>query len=489
MFRRLFFCIFLIANLVFGQNILSNDNDVNIKKSEELASLAVSYFKKNDLKKSTELLFKAKEYAEKTDDYALIARMNGSIAHQYVQLNLNDKAKFYLDNAIQQINKLPESDNKKLLKTLSYLEIGNIDFDEENYQKASEYYKKSLREIELIKNPNEQMVYHHRRSLYNIGNSYYFLKNDSAEIYLNKALAIKNNYNNEINYFIYNALSQVYSGRKEYQRAVDTLKIILKHKNDLDKRLLSDVYYNISQDYKLLNDQSQYSYYNEAYIKLSKSIKESEMNAISTAINAEQKDYKEAISDADSSKKSIVIISTVFVLTLALAIVFLLYRRKKERQAFENIINKLESDKNLQEEIKPELIEKIQKDLPSQIPNAVEKDLLEKLQKFEESEKFTNPKLTISSLALQMKTNNSYLSEVINKYKGKNFNTYINELRIAYICQKIYNNKEYQNYKISYLAEESGFTSHSSFATVFRNITGISPSVFLREASKSYSSK
>ena len=486
MFRRLFFCCFLIGHLVFGQNILSNDN--NIKKSEELASQAVSYFKKNDLKKSTELLFKAKEYAEKTNDYALIARMNGSIAHQYVQLNLNDKAKFYLNNAIQQINKLPEGDNKKLLKTLSYLEIGNIDFDEENYQKASEYYKKSLREIELIKNPNEQMVYHHRRSLYNIGNSSYYLKNDSAEIYLNKALAIKNNYNNEINYFIYNALSQVYSERKEYQRAVDTLKIILKHKNDLDKRLLSDIYYNISQDYKSLNDQSQYSYYNEAYIKLSKSIKESEMNAISTAINAEQKDYKEAISDADSSKKNIVIISTVFVLILALAIVFLLYRRKKERHAFENIINKLESDKNFQE-IKPELIEKIQKDVPSQIPNAVEKDLLEKLQRFEESEKFTNPKLTISSLALQMKTNNSYLSEVINKYKGKNFNTYINELRIAYICQKIYNNKEYQNYKISYLAEESGFTSHSSFATVFRNITGISPSVFLREASKSFSSK
>ncbi len=486
---KLFFCCLLVGHLTFGQNILSNDNNVNVRKSEELASLAVSYFKKNDLKKSTELLFKAKELAEKTNDYALIARMNGSIAHQYVQLNLNDKAKFYLDNAIQQINKLPEGDKKKLLKTLSYLEIGNIDFDEENYQKASEYYKKSLRAIELIKKPDEQTIYHHRRSLYNIGNSYYFLRNDSAEIYLNKALAIKNNYNNEINYFIYNALSQVYAGRKEYQRAVDTLKVILKHKNDMDKRLLSDVYYNISQDYKSLNNQSQYSYYNETFIKLSKSIKESEMNAISTAINAEQKDYKEAISDADSSKKNIVIISAVFVLILALAIVFLLYRRKKERQAFENIIDRLESDKNFQEESKPELIEKIQKDLSSQIPNAVEKDLLEKLQKFEESEKFTNPKLTISSLALHMKTNTSYLSEVINKYKGKNFNTYINELRIAYICQKIYNNKTYQNYKISYLAEESGFTSHSSFATVFRNITGISPSAFLREASKGVSSK
>lgn len=484
MISRFFLWCFFINSFVFGQNILSNDNDYNKKKSEELASLAVSYFKNNDLKKSTELLFKAKEYAEKTDDYALIARMNGSIAHQYVQLNLNEKAKFYLANAIKQINKLPEGDKKKLLKTLSYLEIGNIDFDEGNYPKASEYYKKSLKEIELVKNPDEQALYHHRRSLYNIGNSYYYLKNDSAEIYLKKALAIDNNYNKELDYFIYNALSQVYSGRKEYQKAIDTLQVILKHKNDLDKRLLSDVYYNLSQNYKSLEDQSQYSFYNEEFIKLNRSTKENEMKAISSAINAEQKDYKEAISDADNSKKKIVVISSLFVLVLAGAIIYLLYRRKKERKVFEEIINKLEFDKNIQENTSIELVKEIQKDLSSQIPNPVEQDLLEKLRKFEAAEKFTNPKLTISSLALQLKTNTSYLSEVINKYKGKNFNTYINELRIAYICEKIYNNKEYQNYKISYLAEESGFASHSAFATVFRNITGISPSVFIREASK-----
>ena len=476
-----------MANLVSGQNILSNDDVYNKKKSEELASSAVSYFKNNDLKKSTELLFKAKEYAEKTDDYALIARMNGSIAHQYVQLNLNDKAKFYLSNAIQQVNKLPEGDKKKLLKTLSFLEIGNIDFDEGDYQKANDYYKKSLREIELVKKPDEQSLYHHRRSLYNIGNSYYFLKNDSAEIYLNKALAIKNNYNKELDHFIYNSLSQVYSERKEYQRAIDTLKVVLEHKNELDKRLLSDVYYNLSQNYKYLDDQSQYSFYNEEYIKLNKSTKEKEMQAISSAINAEQKDYKEAISDADSSKKNVVIVAVIFVVFLAGAIIYLLYRRKKERKVFENIIGKLESDKEIKNTLL-ESLEKTPKDVLPQIPNSVEQDLLIKLQKFENSEKFTNPKLTISSLALQLKTNTSYLSEVINKYKGKNFNTYINELRIAYICHKIYNHKEYQNYKISYLAEECGFASHSSFATVFRNITGISPSVFIREASKSQSS-
>ncbi len=33
--------------------------------------------------------------------------------------------------------------------------------------------------------------------------------------------------------------------------------------------------------------------------------------------------------------------------------------------------------------------------------------------------------------------------------------------------------------KISYLATEAGFTSQSSFATVFKTITGLSPSIFI----------
>ena len=35
------------------------------------------------------------------------------------------------------------------------------------------------------------------------------------------------------------------------------------------------------------------------------------------------------------------------------------------------------------------------------------------------------------------------------------------------------------NYKISYLAENCGFSSHSSFATVFKSITEISPVTFI----------
>ena len=73
---------------------------------------------------------------------------------------------------------------------------------------------------------------------------------------------------------------------------------------------------------------------------------------------------------------------------------------------------------------------------------------------------------------------------MINKYKGKNVNLYIKELRINYIVEKLKSDPKYLNYKVSYLAEECGFSSHSSFSAVFKNITGITPNVFITFLSK-----
>ena len=78
-----------------------------------------------------------------------------------------------------------------------------------------------------------------------------------------------------------------------------------------------------------------------------------------------------------------------------------------------------------------------------------------------------------------MKTNTKYLSYIINNYRNKDFNSYVNELRINYIIAKMETDSRYLNYKISYLAEECGFATHSQFTTVFRNITGLSPSTFI----------
>lgn len=114
------------------------------------------------------------------------------------------------------------------------------------------------------------------------------------------------------------------------------------------------------------------------------------------------------------------------------------------------------------------------------ILNETEDRILNELELFEESLEFNNPDISLFNLANQVNTNTKYLSEIIKKHKGVNFNQYINELRIKYIVEKLSNNPEYLKYKISHLADESGFSSHSAFTSVFKQIMGISPSVFIR---------
>ena len=52
-------------------------------------------------------------------------------------------------------------------------------------------------------------------------------------------------------------------------------------------------------------------------------------------------------------------------------------------------------------------------------------------------------------------------------------------LDYRYDLKKLKNEPNFCNYKISYLAELCGFSSHSSFATVFKSIIGISPIKFI----------
>jgi len=106
--------------------------------------------------------------------------------------------------------------------------------------------------------------------------------------------------------------------------------------------------------------------------------------------------------------------------------------------------------------------------------------LLERLEKLESKNFFLDPNISIQTLAKKLDSNSKYVSDVINTYKGKNFIAYINEMRIEYIKQKLNNEVVYRTYKIKYLAEESGFSSHSVFSSVFKSIEGISPAQYIQ---------
>lgn len=476
------------TRLVELGNYILDKTSSNQQRYKIFQKLSESYFRTNNIDKSIAYLFKAKEVAEKVGDPVLLAQAYGSIANQYSYLNLNEKAHLYLNQAITQIDKMPEGVNKHRLKALSFIELGNLDFNDADFGEANKNYRKSLAEFNQIKNLDESSIYHYRRSLYNIGNSYYYLKEpDSAEIYLMRALEVKDPQSPNLKYYIYSTLSEVYTYKGNNKRAIDTLQAIINDSNFDIPSLKSELYLNLSKNYRALGDDSNYALYNEKHLALLEEQRSEDMKAISTAFDVEQKGFMSSISQSRQRNRWLVISIIIIVILSVGSIVYLNRKKKKERTIYKSIIDRLESEVgSLSETV---VFHDKETESAHTISSSVERDILDKLMKFENSEKFRNPKLTISTLAVQLKTNPTYLSTIIKTHYDKNFNTYINELRIRYICEKIHLHPEYLNYKISYLAADCGFASHSTFSTIFKSVTGISPSVFLREEEKNHSRK
>lgn len=113
------------------------------------------------------------------------------------------------------------------------------------------------------------------------------------------------------------------------------------------------------------------------------------------------------------------------------------------------------------------------------ISQNTEKRIREGLDLFIQSKKFLNPKMTFSSLVNFLDTNPKYLNYYFRENLQTDYTTYINDLRIKHITERIDKNQRFRNLRISRLAEEAGFSSHSNFSANFKRTTGMSPSEYI----------
>lgn len=91
---------------------------------------------------------------------------------------------------------------------------------------------------------------------------------------------------------------------------------------------------------------------------------------------------------------------------------------------------------------------------------------------------FTNPSIKISGLCSELKTNINYLSRAID-YKGyKNFNQYLNSLRINYV-KNLIEKSDLTKVTLMYIYTGAGFTSQATFNRVFKQFEGITPSEYI----------
>ncbi|KOS07439.1 hypothetical protein AM493_16350 [Flavobacterium akiainvivens] len=470
-----------------AEELIAN-TDSDEEKFYLLGVIISSYATKNDRKKSIEYLFRAKQIAENLNDVGLTIRVYATIASLYASLKVNDKAMLYLKQAWQQTEKLPAGDEKSSMQAFLYNEQGNFYYNTEDYRQANKNFSLSLGKFkETLDGPaGANTPFYYKSLLHNYGKSFLHLSQpDSSMLYLNRALVIKDTLYPNLKYHIYLSLSEAYAAKAQYRRATDTLEALLKDKAFAIPELQLAAYLNLSRNYKALGDTEKYTFYNEKYLALMPHVKQEDVEAISTVYAAEQ---QELLNKAKTSQ-SLLMWGIAGVVVAGAVVAYFTYRkRKREKAIYTGVIQNLERRLASNTAV-PQAAHTVT-DIPqATVPVPVEQDILHKLAQFEAANRFTSPKITLATLAVQFKTNTNYLSEVINREKGKNFNAYLNELRINYICNLIHTNPEYLNYKISYLAESCGFASHSSFATVFKNVTGISPSAFLKQAAKDFSNK
>ncbi len=96
---------------------------------------------------------------------------------------------------------------------------------------------------------------------------------------------------------------------------------------------------------------------------------------------------------------------------------------------------------------------------------------------------YLNPGLTLHDVAQALNTNTTYLSRAVNDTFGRNFSTYLNELRIRE-AQIMLSGPGYAHLSIEGIALSAGFNSKSAFHAAFKKHTGVTPSFFQRSAER-----
>lgn len=453
---------------------------------------ANAYMMQQNRNKSLEIALRADSIAEKAE-LNFVSRTSGLVASQYIYLKLYDQGINYLKKSLHTAHLLTKKDELNTVMMVS-IELGRIQYEKGEYLNSIKTLRKNIEIIEQAKkeNLNASFSISLLPSLVNIGNSYYKLSiMDSAKIYYIKAAKESERNPPAIPLSIatiYARLADIEIKQGDLNKALMYLDQAKKMSSgikdkDLDFEInkVLDSYYISKNNYKksdsIKNEVAQF--YENKEINNSR--------AVQSVVKKERQNLKKSTRVVFYLK--ILIIVIIFILGLT----FLYFQQKNKiinshfKKIIEEYKNKAAYPNNAPSKNDLLLLttNSVHKEFGKKIFSLEkEKELLQKLEYFEMGNEFTSKNFTISNLAIMFDTNTKYVSQLILLHRGKSFNDYLNTIRMQYIMDKLINNPEYLNYKIQYLAEASGYSSHSRFTQIFKREFNLSPSEFILKLSK-----
>ncbi len=504
--------------------LLLNQSADSLQKVRSLMLLAT--LNKRTGKHTEALLFavNAAHLAGKINNTEWHLRISGFLSTTFRELGLIAEGKKYIE----------EADKANTGTSSSPLIQMFVHQEKAYYEIADKNYTKALGEVNLALEllggaPDSQAKHIFLATCYQLaGNCNLQLNNIMvAEDYLNKALQTLEGQDSELKGFVYQNLGELALKQGSANEAIKYLQMALDYAASSDNFNLKISTYKSLQSYYLLKgDKEKAISFQSDYMKLME--KQSLLTkAVSNAL-IEKFDYELG----KTATKNIILYVTCLALlgTVICFVGYTAWLQKKERTKYLVYIDKLNYQKAasvlhanhtdsafsatttftyndspyiftdnklkgsntiLQHEGEAELVEEElqesavdEKRTVYNIPKETEDRILSQLLTLEQGKFYLENDINLSYLAATLKINSKYLSLIINRHKGKDFNNYINELRINYIIDKLQHNAAYTSYKIAYLAQESGFSTHSKFTTAFKNVTGISPSAFISNLKK-----
>lgn len=281
------------------------------------------------------------------------------------------------------------------------------------------------------------------------------------------------------------AYGKAYIGLKEYKKAQSILQKGIDDYNVTpeEEGFMDDHYKLLAKAYKYNNNIEKSNLYFEKYIHTTEEFNRIQDTVVGVFKQQELKAFEaelEAINSEKTNFKYILGASSFIII----ALLFFLFRFNKLKKKNEEKFNRLLETINAGSvatliETKDDIDEK--EGNVSGVSTEVKIQILQGLQKLESQEYYLRKDCNSYNVAKKIKTNTSYLSKVVNSHYQKNFNSYINDLRINYAVLKLKNDSRFRKFSIQSIAEEVGYKSADSFTKYFKKQTGLNPSFFIKK--------
>lgn len=299
---------------------------------------------------------------------------------------------------------------------------------------------------------------------------------DSANTEYDRALSLTENENTRNTIQVYYSYGRSLIRQQRYDAAINCLLKSIELSEEINnEEYKNQALYAIANAYEQKGDTSKaFIYYkdfnNQVGIERNV-IKEREFNNL--LLRYEQTKHKEETAQKDKellekSRNNIIYVFIIIIILISLGYSYILY--KKKNKLYKNLVKQYYNTKCL--------LEKMENDRHCHNrPDDSKIELFNKLEKIMKQDKiFTDPNLSLNTLATMLNTNSTYISNIVNQYSGKSLPNYINSYRINYVIDKLsdINNDE----PLKSIFSEAGYISITTAYRSFQKEVGCSPSKY-----------